>query len=244
MSGEPFFLVDPMPGPGPFVLDGAEGRHAATVRRLRPGESLVLTDGRGARAAATVSSVGRNEMTVDVGAAEQLPVPVVRTVLVQALPKGERGELAVELATEAGVDVIVPWQAARCVVRWSPERADRGVLRWRSAAREAAKQSRRARLPEVTGLASTIEVAARIRDAAGALLLHEAEATRLTSVALPATGDLVLVVGPEGGIAPEELAVLVAAGGRAVRLGPEVLRTSTAGAVALGALAVLTGRWA
>lgn len=244
MSGEPFFLVDPIPVTGSFVLDGAEGRHAATVRRLRSGEPLVLTDGRGRWAAATVSAVGRNQLTVEVGLVQQLTDPVVRTVLVQALPKGERGELAVELATEAGVDVIVPWQAARCVARWTPERAGRGVARWRTAAREAGKQSRRARLPEVTELVTTSTVAALIRDAAGAVLLHEAESTPLTSVQLPVSGDLVLVVGPEGGLAPEELRILGEAGGLPVRLGPEVLRTSTAGAVALGALAVLTGRWA
>ncbi len=143
MSGEPWFLVDPLPAVGPYVLDGPEGRHAATVRRLRPGESLVLTDGRGGRVDATVSSVGRSELTVDIGTVTRVPGPDLRITLVQALPKGDRNELAVDLATEAGVDALVPWQAERCIARWSGDKAVRGAEKWRVVAREAAKQSRR-----------------------------------------------------------------------------------------------------
>jgi 16S rRNA (uracil1498-N3)-methyltransferase len=245
MTSAPVFLVDAVPGPGPFLLDGAEGRHAAGVRRMRIGERLVLTDGRGAHAAATVVAVGRADLTVAVapGAVQAAPRP--RVVLVQALPKGERGEVAVELATEAGADAVVPWQAARCVARWAdPDRAGKGRARWQATAREAAKQSRRFFVPEVTPLASTPDVAGMISDAAGALVLHESGSVRLTDAPLPSAGDLLLIVGPEGGVAPEELARFTEAGAAVVRLGPEVLRTSTAGAVALGALGVLTGRWA
>jgi len=151
--------------------------------------------------------------------------------------------LAAELATEAGVDEIVPWAASRCVARWTADRADRGHARWQNAAREAAKQSRRSYLPVVQQLASTTTVADRIRGAAGAVLLHESAELPLTAVALPPEGELLLVVGPEGGISDEELVTFREAGATPVRLGPEVLRTSTAGAVALGALGVLTGRW-
>jgi 16S rRNA (uracil1498-N3)-methyltransferase len=240
----PFFLVDAVPAAGQFRLTGPEGRHAAAVRRLRVGEALVLTDGRGRRAAGTVLEVGRGELTVEVGTAQLVDRPAVRVTLVQALPKGDRGELAVELATEAGVDEIVPWAASRCVARWTADRADRGHDRWQNAAREAAKQSRRSYVPVVHDLASTGVVAARIREAAGAVVLHEAAERRLTEIPLPAAGELLLVVGPEGGVADDELLGFTAAGAAAVRLGPEVLRTSTAGAVALGALGVLTGRWA
>lgn len=241
--GEPFFLIDPLPPAGRFVLDGPEGRHAATVRRLRVGERLVLTDGAGALASATVDVAGRAELTLDVGPVRRVEPPAVRVILVQALPKGERGELAVELATEAGVDVVVPWTAQRCVARWrTPEQVDNGVRRWRRTAREAAKQARRPFVPAVRDLASTAEVAA-LAGGATVLALHESSITPLAAADLPVAGDVVLIVGPEGGLTEEELTVFGSAGAVTVRLGPQVLRTSTAGAVALGALGVLTGRW-
>jgi 16S rRNA (uracil1498-N3)-methyltransferase len=162
-------------------------------------------------------------------------------VLVQALAKGDRGELAVELAVELGVDEVVPWSAARSVTRWDGARGERSRDRWRSVARAAAKQSRRAWVPTVAPLASTRQVAARL--SAGSLVLHEAADTPLATVALPAGGDLVLVVGPEGGLDDAELAAFAAAGAVPVRLGPEVVRTSTAGAAALAALSLRTGRW-
>jgi 16S rRNA (uracil1498-N3)-methyltransferase len=241
--GEPFFLVDRVPGPGVFVLDGPEGRHAATVRRLRIGEPLVLTDGAGTLAPAAVTVAGRAELTLDVGPSVRTAPPDVRVTLVQALPKGERGELAVELATEAGVDAIVPWHAQRCVARWrTVEQQDKGVRRWRTTAREAAKQARRPRVPDVRELVSTGQLADLIRGRT-TLVLHESSATPLAATGLPSSGDVVLIVGPEGGLTQEELTVFGSAGAIAVRLGPQVLRTSTAGAVALGALGVLTGRW-
>jgi len=243
VSGEPWFLVDQLPTAGTFLLDGPEGRHAATVRRLRPGESVVLTDGGGGRADGTVIAADRSELTLEVGTTTRVPGPALRITLVQALPKGERSDLAVDLATEAGVDVLVPWQAERCVARWSADKAVRGVDKWRTVAREAAKQSRRPWLPRVADLATTTDVVELIGHSDGALILHEAGAAPITKATLPTHGNLVLVVGPEGGIAPAELSALVSAGGQVVRLGAEVLRTSTAGAVALGALGVLTKRW-
>jgi 16S rRNA (uracil1498-N3)-methyltransferase len=243
VSGEPWFLVDLLPAEGTFVLDGPQGRHASTVRRLRPGEPVVLTDGRGGRADATVSVAGRSELTLDVAAVIRVPAPDLRIMLVQALPKGERSELAVDLATQAGVDALVPWQAQRCVARGSPEKAVRGAEKWRTVSREAAKQSRRPWLPRVYELATTADVVQLVGRADGALILHESGAAPITAAILPTHGDLILVVGPEGGITPTELAALTGAGGQLVRLGPEVLRTSTAGAVALGALGPRTGRW-
>ena len=242
-AGAPFFLVDAVPGPGPFVLDGAQGRHASVVRRVRPGEVLALTDGAGRIAAATVVAAGRGTLDLLVQPAVTVPAPAVRVTLVQALPKGERSELAVELATEAGVDALVPWAAAHCVARWLDDKADRGVARWQAVASEAAKQSRRAFVPGVAPLASTATVVELIRSAAATLVLHEAGSEPLRTARLPVDGELVLVVGPEGGLTAQELAAFSAAGAQVVRLGPEVLRTSTAAAVALGALGALTGRW-
>jgi len=245
MTGEPYFLLDTVPPAGTFQLTGPEGRHAATVRRLRSGESLVLTDGRGGRAPAGVTGVGRGELTLQVGPTEQLNPPAVTVTLVQAIPKGDRGELAVELATEAGVDALVPWAAHRCIARWkTDEQTTRALGRWRAAAREAAKQSRRPFVPPVADLASTGCVVGLIARAGAALVLHESATAPLQAAELPGAGNVVLIVGPEGGLTEEELTVFHAAGARAIRLGPQVLRTSSAGAVALGAIGVLTRRWA
>lgn len=242
--GRPYFLVDRVPATGSYLLTGPEGRHAATVRRLRAGEGLVVTDGSGVLAAATVSEARRSELMLEVGPLTVVELPALRVTLVQALPKGSRGELAVELATEAGVDRVVPWAAQRCVASWkSADQAAKGVQRWRAAAREAAKQSRRPFVPPVADLAATADVANLLEESSQALILHDAAAAPLRTVAIPDTGDVVLIVGPEGGITEEELTMFTAVGGVPVRLGPQVLRTSTAGAVALGAVGVLTGRW-
>jgi len=241
----PLFLADPVPAAGIAVLDGPEGRHAATVRRLRPGEPLLLSDGRGTLAAGTVVAVdGRDALRLEVRRRWSEPPPAVRVVLAQALIKGDRGELAVELATEAGVDAVLPWRAARCVVRWDDgERGAKALRRWRSTAREAGKQARRAWLPEVHEPVDTTALAARVAQAAAAVVLHEAAELSLASVAMPSSGELLVVVGPEGGVTEAELSELSAAGAVPARLGRTVLRASTAGVVALGALGVLTDRW-
>jgi 16S rRNA (uracil1498-N3)-methyltransferase len=226
-----------------IVLTGPEGHHAAAVRRVRVGEQVDLVDGRGTRAACTVAKVQRDavELTVVRRTTEAASSP--RLVLVQALAKGDRGELAVELATEVGVDVIVPWAAARCIVTWEGERGAKALARWRSKAREAGKQSRRSWLPEVREQHTTEQVLELVRGAAAALVLHETATRPLAGEALPAAGDVVLVVGPEGGIRDDELEAFEAAGARAVRLGSSVLRTSTAGVAAAAVVSALTPRW-
>jgi 16S rRNA (uracil1498-N3)-methyltransferase len=175
------------------------------------------------------------------------PAPQVALVLVQALAKGDRDEMAIEAATEVGVDVVVPWQAERSIVVWRGDRAAKSRARWLGTVRAAAKQSRRARVPEVETALDGRGLAARIRsvvDAGGvALVLHEDASAPIAEVVLPAAGECLVVVGPEGGIGETELARLTEAGAGAVRLGPHVLRTSTAGPVALAILAQRLGRW-
>ena len=244
MSTPPLFLVDALPAGDSLVLDGPEGRHAATVRRLRAGEDVVLGDGRGQLARAVVDAAGRDSLVLTLTGRVTLHPPALRVLLAQALVKGDRGELAVELATEAGVDAVLPWRASRSVARWDDgPRGARALDRWRSTAREAAKQARRAWVPAVEDPVDTSALARRVATSAAALVLHEAAADGLAGIALPTSGELLLVVGPEGGVTDAELDELVAAGARAVRLGAEVLRASTAAAVALGALGVLTDRW-
>jgi 16S rRNA (uracil1498-N3)-methyltransferase len=175
-----------------------------------------------------------------------VPEAVPAVTVVQALPKSDRSELAIELATEAGADAFVAWQAARCVARWeSSAKVDKGLRRWGAVARSAARQSRRAYIPPVIGVGSTAELVQRVRDdGATAVVLHESATIGLTELPMAQADSLLLIVGPEGGIADDEVAALSEAGATPVRLGPTVLRTSTAAAVALGALGVLTPRWA
>jgi 16S rRNA (uracil1498-N3)-methyltransferase len=236
------FLAEDVSGDR-VVLTGPEGRHAATVKRLRVGEGVDVVDGRGTRAGCTVTAVGKDTVELSVDGRTTEPPPAPRLVLVQALAKGDRGELAVELATEVGVDAVVPWSAARSVVRWDGERGSKALGRWRSTAREAGKQSRRARLPEVTEPLTTAQVAELVRTAARAFVLHEDATDPLAAQAVPAEGDVLLVVGPEGGITPEELAAFTSAGALTVRLGTTVLRTSTAGAAAAAVVSARTARW-
>ncbi|SDG18374.1 16S rRNA (uracil1498-N3)-methyltransferase [Sinosporangium album] len=226
-----------------FVLGGPEGRHAAAVRRLRVGERLDLTDGRGAVAECTVGAVAKDSLTVEVLRRYEVPAPQPRLIVVQGLPKGDRGELAVEMMTEAGVDVIVPWAASRCVAKWQGDRAAKGLARWRSAAREAAKQSRGFWMPEVAEQATTADVAAMLAGAARAVVLHEEAAVPLSGLELPDSGDVVVVVGPEGGVSDDELDRFREAGAVPSLLGPTVLRTSTAGVAAVAVLQTRTGRW-
>jgi 16S rRNA (uracil1498-N3)-methyltransferase len=237
------YLVADLPAGDSLVLDGPEGRHAATVKRARVGEQLLISDGRGSVVTGTVTAVDRDRVELSVDSRQIVVAPDPRLVVVQALPKGDRADLAIELLTELGVDEIVPWAAAHSVARWDSGKADRGVERWERTAREATKQSRRAWLPVVAGLASTAEVAARLSAATTALVLHEDASSGLGSVSLPAAGEVVLVVGPEGGISPDEISAFVAAGAAPVHLGVEVLRTSTAGGAALAALNLRLSRW-
>jgi 16S rRNA (uracil1498-N3)-methyltransferase len=228
-----------------FILDGDEGRHAATVRRIRAGERIDLADGLGLVAHCEVTAAGRDRLDLRVHSLDELPVPRVRLALAQALAKGGRDEQAVETATEVGVDVVLPWQAGRSVVRWQGERGEKALRRWEAVAREAAKQSRRPRIPLLEGVRSTPELARRAAESTLALVLHEAAKRPLLDVALPESGEVLVIVGPEGGISDEEVILLAEQGAAVpVRLGREVLRASTAGPVALGWLAARTGRWA
>jgi 16S rRNA (uracil1498-N3)-methyltransferase len=226
-----------------IVLAGAEGRHAATVRRLRQGERADVADGAGLVAECVVTGQAPGGLELAVRARRQLPRPEPAITVVQAIPKGDRGELAVEELTEVGVDRIVPWAAARCVPVWQGARGERSLARWRLTAREAAKQSRRAWIPEVTDVWQAGQVAQAMAKAACAIVLEPDASERLGGLRPPESGDLLIVVGPEGGITEAEVEAFRAAGAIARRLGPTVLRTSTAGTVAAAVLLSRTARW-
>jgi len=227
------------------VLRGPDARHATTVARVRAGERLRLGDGNGLVVHGTVSAVEGGEVRLAVELVEHIGASEPRLVLVQALAKGDRDELAVQAATELGVDAVIPWQAARSVSRWSDDKARKGRERWAAIVREASKQSLRARIPSVDALASTRDLATRAADGAVVLVLDplaEHPLSALTAHEL-GHGDVLLVVGPEGGIADDEFAALTSAGARRVRLGATVLRTSTAGPAAIAVVQTALGRW-
>lgn len=229
-------------GVGDLVsLTGAEAKHAAVVRRLRVGEAVTVGDGAGVWLIGAAEEVSPTRVEVRISDRVEHPAPSPRIVLVQALAKGDRDELAVQAACELGVDEIVPWQASRSVSRWEGPKAVKGRERWATIVREAAKQAHRAWVPEVTETVSTTQLAERATSQR-VLLLDPTASVRLSEVSAD-DRDLVLVVGPEGGIAEEELDRLTAAGAERVLLGDTVLRTSTAGPAAIAVLSVALGRW-
>lgn len=224
-------------------VTGDEAHHAVAVRRLRVGEQVVVTDGSGTSLTGEVAALGKRELRVGVLSISTTDRPQPMITVVQALAKGDRGERAVEALTEIGVDRIVPWAAARSVTVWRGDRADKSLARWRATARESAKQARRSWFPEVVKPASTDEVLALLAESDLAVVLHEDASLPLAALQVPNSGSIVVVVGPEGGISPEELDALRTPDVRPVRLGDEVLRTSTAGVVAVAALLSRTSRW-
>jgi 16S rRNA (uracil1498-N3)-methyltransferase len=234
---DPLFLVEALPDGDELVLDGPEGHHAATVQRLRIGESLLVGDGLGTLVRASVTAVGKGTLSLRLGPRSFEPAPSPKIAVVQGIAKGDRGEMAVQAMTEVGVDTIVPWAAARSVAQWKSERSQQ---RWVDTARGATKQSRRAWVPVVEQPLSTADIVARFPRA---LVLHEEGTLSLSTVEFPPGDEVVLVVGPEGGITPDELGAFEKAGATAVRLGSNVLRTSTAGPAAIAVVSLRLGRW-
>lgn len=224
------------------VLDGPEGRHAATVKRTQPGERIRLADGVGRVVTGEVESVERDRLTMRASSVDDVAEPSPRFVLVQALAKGDRDDQAIEAATEFGVDEVVPWQASRSIVQWRGDRGAKAWAKWDAVLVAATKQSRRPRRPVLAPAVTTAALAARIAAGGAAYVLHEDADSPLATLTLPTTGDVLVVVGPEGGIAPEELSTLRAAGAFVVRLGDTVLRSSSAGPAALAVLSA-AARW-
>lgn len=242
------YLVDALDGVAVgdrVTVDGAEGRHAVSVARVRVGETLHIGDGRGTTVTGPVVATERDSLLLEVARVDVAPQPTPTLTLVQALAKGGRDEMAVQAGTEIGVDRIVPWSAARSVSRWEGAKVEKGRARWAAIAHEAAKQAIRARVPDVDPPCTTAELAAAVgTPGRTVLVLDPVGDVRLSAWEPPAdVEEIVLVVGPEGGIDGAEFDRLVSAGAVRVRLGDTVLRTSTAGPAALAVLQTRLGRW-
>lgn len=231
----PYFLAE---DPATGRLDGPEGRHAVTVKRIQVGEHVMLADGHGTLAEVEVTSLaGKDQLAGTVVELTKVPRPRPTVTVVQAIPKSERAELAVDLATQGGADAIVPWISHRTIARWQGAKVQKNVDKWQATAREAAKQSRRAWIPEVHEPATTNQLAELIAGRT-ALILHEDAERKISEVDLD-VDNLFLIVGPEGGIGEDELELLDAV---KVKLGPEVLRTASAAFAGLSAIGALS-RW-
>lgn len=243
----PVFLLDPdEPSPadsGLLVLEGREGHHAADVRRLRPGEPVDAVDGRGTRWCCRVLEAQRGRVVLQVERREREEPPQPRLVVAQALVKHDAAEQALACLTEVGVDEVLPWTARHSVVAWDADRVERGLRRWRGVVAEAAKQSRRAWVPVVGEPVDLPGLVQRARQATLAVLLDAADAVPVGDLAVPSSGQVLVVVGPEGGVSAPEREALVGAGARVGSLGPTVLRSATAGTVAAAVLLSRSARW-
>jgi 16S rRNA (uracil1498-N3)-methyltransferase len=242
------FLIDPDrardAGVGDVVeLDGPEGRHAATVQRMRVGECVELVDGAGRRITGRITHRTDASCSILVDAVQDEEPPRPRITAVQAIAKGDRGELAVQMLTEAGIDVLIPWQAEHSIAKWDEQKAVKNHAKWQATARESAKQARRARLPIVDSAITTAAVADLIANAGVALVLDERSIVPVTSIDFSTAHDVLLVIGPEGGLSDSERTLFADVGGDLVKLGDTVLRTSTAGVAALGVVMARVGRW-
>ena len=217
-------------------LDGPEGKHAVQVRRMREGEAIQLSDGKGLRVRGTVAELSGSTLKLQVVEVIREDLPARQITLVQALAKGDRDELAIQAATELGVMGIIPWQASRSISRWDGPKISKGQARWQQIVSEAAKQSLRAYTPEVKNIVDTKELADLVSSFDLVLVLDTSATATVAEAGIPSSGTIALVVGPEGGIEQSELDALQAAGAKLVSLGANVLRTSTAGPALIAAL--------
>lgn len=232
---------------GSITLRGSEAHHAATVKRVAAGETIDLMDGEGHRLDCTVVEVSGGAVVMTVNSVSFDPLPATRIVLVQALAKGDRAELAVEAATELGADAVLPWQADRSIVRWRADKAVKGRAKWESLVRSASKQSRRTRMPEVLDVLDSRSLGQWLTGVEHPILLHEEAQVSLARYwnrdPQDHAGTVAVIVGPEGGVSPQEVELFKEHGAVPVQLGTNVLRASTAGPAAIAVLNQLSGRW-
>ncbi len=219
-------------------LTGDEAHHAIKVKRTNVGEVIEIVDGFGVRVSGKVVQVDKNSLVVTVESRTVEPKSKLGLTVAQALAKGDRAELALEILTEVGVDSILPWRAEHAIAKWDDP--EKGKAKWQSAVGQAAKQARRSWIPIVEDLATTDQLVETAKTFNLVLILHESATQSFAEIPIPSQGSVLLVVGPEGGISPRELELFSQF--QQVRMGKTVMRTSTAGGIAAGAILSKT-RW-
>jgi 16S rRNA (uracil1498-N3)-methyltransferase len=226
------------------TLGGSEGKHAVNVRRMRVGEGIQLSNGKGLRVRGQVSALGNSSLTVSVESVEQEAQPLVGLTIIQALAKGDRDELSIQAATELGCWAVVPWQAERSISKWEGAKIAKSVDRWQTIVSEAAKQSLRVFEPQVAQPLGSKQLVASVKEYDLVLVLDPTADKGLGSLALDLSHKSVaIVVGPEGGISDHELEALEDSGAVRVHLGAPILRTSTAGVAAIAVIQAKLGLW-
>ena len=236
----PLFLAESVAGET-VVLIGEEARHAASVVRLRIGERIRVSDGESQSVEGIVISVAKSRLEIEVKSRFSIVPFQFKVTVAQALAKGDSSSTAVALLTEVGVDEILPWSANRSIAKWDGDKIVKGRERWEAVARESTKQSRRIAIPKIGTLQSIEDLVARVASADCAIVLHESGEEVFGRIVIPRIGEVLLIVGPEGGIDESELEIFKAAGAHLAVLGPTVLRSSHAGSI--GAALVISGRW-
>lgn len=240
----PRFFIDAPPAQDTITVRGEDARHIARVLRMQPGETLTVCDGLGTDYECVLGQAAPDAVTARVVRAyPSAGEPGVRVTLYMALPKADKMELIVQKATELGVAEIAPFVSSRCVSRPDAQSLHKKCARWGKIAAEAAKQCGRGRIPRVRDAVPMAEAVALAAGDALPLLLYEAE--RENSLRAALTGGMLesvsVMVGPEGGFAPEEVRAAQDAGLRSISLGPRILRCETAPLAALSAIMYESG---
>ncbi|MDH4134730.1 MAG: 16S rRNA (uracil(1498)-N(3))-methyltransferase [Gammaproteobacteria bacterium] len=240
MATPRFFVSTPLTAHSRLDLPEAAAHHAARVLRLRVGDDVVLFDGRGGEYAATITALGKHDVSVETGSHQSIErESSLDVTLVQAISSGERMDLTVQKAVELGVARIVPVESERCVVRLKGERAEKRVAHWRQIVQSACEQCGRNRVPEVVEI-SSLDHWLAVPGHTQRWLLEPEAAKPLRELSRP-DRPVEILVGPEGGLTEAEIATATRAGFEPVRLGPRVLRTETAAPALLAAMQALWG---
>ena len=234
------FFVDDLPTVigSRYEFNNDDALHAIRVLRMKSGDLFNLSDGKGSWSHVEAIEVHKKHMTVEViKSGHQEPLDTHFTVI-QAIPKGDRIKEAIELCTEGGADRIVMWKAARSIGK-----SDDKIEKLHVTAREASKQSRRFRIPEVIGVAATNAVVDQIAQADLAIVFHESATMKLSQIVVPGCKKVAIIIGPEGGLTDDEIDTFAASGAKVALMGRPILRSAHAGLAALSAVNTALSVW-
>ena len=234
-----FFVEDlPTTVGATYEFNNEDALHAIRVLRIQSGDFFNLSDGKGTWSHVEAKEVHKKHMTVEVlTTGYQDPLDIHFTVI-QAIPKGDRIKEAIEMCTEGGADRIVMWKSARSIGK-----SEDKIEKLQTTAREASKQSRRFRIPEVIGVAATHDVVDQIAQADLAIVFHESAAMKISQLAVPGCKKVAIIIGPEGGLTDEEIDTFAGAGAKVALMGRPVLRSAHAGLAALSAVNTALSVW-